>query len=103
MSVKSRRHYDIERNVRDKIEVIKLLNRLQEHALGDSEIMTASQISAAAICLKKALPDLTESHVFKHEDVAEMTDQQILERLAELRAQASGASLEATIDPSQLN
>ena len=62
MSVKSRRHYDIERSVRDKIEVGRIISRLQNHIFNGDE-MTKTQVSAAAILLKKTLPDLSESQV----------------------------------------
>lgn len=42
---------------REKIKVSAILNRLNNHALGDEE-MTASQIQAAQILLKKTVPDL---------------------------------------------
>ena len=70
MAVKARRYYDIERDVRGKIEVIKLVNRLQNHVLGMCDL-SATQIQAAHVLLKKCLPDLvysenhnTNEHVF---------------------------------------
>jgi hypothetical protein len=48
------RHDD---ETRLKIQVSQLLNRLQKHVLGEVE-MTPTQIQAAQILLKKALPDL---------------------------------------------
>lgn len=48
------RHDD---ETRLKIQVSQLLNRLQNHVLGQVE-MTPTQIQAAQILLKKALPDL---------------------------------------------
>jgi|SRR5215831_3738988 len=70
MSVKARRKYDIERDVRDKILVSRIINRLQGHILEGHE-MSPTQIQAAQILLKKALPDLvyqeshnTHEHVF---------------------------------------
>ena len=44
--------------VREKIKVGVLLNRLHNNALGEIE-MTAGQIKSAEILLKKALPDLS--------------------------------------------
>jgi hypothetical protein len=48
------RHDD---ETRLKIQVSQLLNRLQRHVLGEVD-MLPSQIQAAQILLKKALPDL---------------------------------------------
>ena len=43
--------------VRERIKVSQLLNRLHQNAL-ESECMTAGQLKAAEILLRKALPDL---------------------------------------------
>ena len=43
---------------RAKIQATQLINRLQNHALGKND-MSATQIRAAEIVLKKTLPDLT--------------------------------------------
>lgn len=40
-----------------KIQVSQLLNRLQGHVFGEND-MSATQLQAAQILLKKALPDL---------------------------------------------
>jgi hypothetical protein len=48
------RHDD---ETRLKIKVSQLLNSLQNHVFGESEL-TPTQIQAAQILLKKALPDL---------------------------------------------
>ena len=40
-----------------KIQVSQILNRLQNHVLGETD-MTATQLQAAQILLRKALPDL---------------------------------------------
>lgn len=40
-----------------KIQVSQILNRLQNHVLAGTE-MTATQLQAAQILLRKALPDL---------------------------------------------
>ena len=45
---------------RARIEVSKLVNQLQMHVIGDVEL-SASQVSAANILLKKVLPDQTEN------------------------------------------
>jgi hypothetical protein len=49
--------------VRAKIKTSMLLNRLTTHALSDVEIMTTSQVHAAAVVLKKSLPDLASSEL----------------------------------------
>ena len=43
--------------VRDGIKVDKLLERLERHALGEDD-MSATELRAAEILLKKSLPDL---------------------------------------------
>lgn len=48
--------------VRDKIQTIQLLNRLENHALGDLELST-TQIKAIEILLRKAIPDLSAVQV----------------------------------------
>lgn len=42
---------------KQKIKISQLLNRVQEHALGDVELMTSSQVQAALALIKKELPD----------------------------------------------
>ena len=54
------RHDDL---TREKIKTSQLLNRLTTHALSDVEIMTTSQVHAAAVVLKKSLPDLASSEL----------------------------------------
>lgn len=44
--------------VRDRIQTSQIINRLSNHMLGEVE-MTATQIKAAEILLRKSLPDLT--------------------------------------------
>jgi len=44
--------------MRRRIKTTLLLKRLEDHALGEAE-MTASQIRAAEVTLKKAIPDLS--------------------------------------------
>jgi len=51
----NRRHQDM---VRDKIQATQLVNRLEGHALGDVEL-SATQIKAIEILLKKSVPDLS--------------------------------------------
>ena len=63
----ARKNTRIDQKSRDKIQCSQLINRLNKHALSDEEIMTASQIRAAEILLKKKLPDLTNT-TFEDED-----------------------------------
>lgn len=49
-----RRHQD---DVRKKIQASQLINRLNDHVFGMVE-MTATQLKAAEVLLKKSLPDL---------------------------------------------
>lgn len=51
---KNLKHQDI---VRSRIRTSQLMRRLKKHALGQIQ-MTATQIKAAEILLKKTLPDL---------------------------------------------
>lgn len=44
--------------VRKKIQASQLVNRLQGHAFGENEL-TASQLKAIEILLRKAVPDLS--------------------------------------------
>lgn len=47
---------------RKKIQTSQLINRLQGHALGEHD-MTPTQVQAAQILLKKALPDLNATEL----------------------------------------
>lgn len=44
--------------VRAKIQASQLINRLQNHVLGDGKL-TATQLKAAEILLRKSVPDLS--------------------------------------------
>jgi hypothetical protein len=46
-----------DQKTREKIQTSQLINRLVSHAKGEAE-MSATQVRAAEILLKKALPDL---------------------------------------------
>ena len=46
-------------NMREKINVLALIEALELHVLGKNK-MTATQVSAALALLKKTLPDLSE-------------------------------------------
>jgi len=45
---------------REKIKSTQILNRLQNHVIGKNE-MSATQVRAAEILLKKTLPDLSQT------------------------------------------
>jgi hypothetical protein len=67
------------------------MKRLKDHALGKLE-MTATQIKAAEILLRKVIPDLRaveHSGEIRHRHTSEMSD-------AELAAIASGSSPRAS-------
>ena len=48
--------------VRDKIQASQLINRLESHALGECEL-TATQVRAIEVLLKKIIPDLSAVQV----------------------------------------
>lgn len=58
------RHQD---EVREKIRASQLVNRLEDHVLGEVE-MTSTQVSAALGLLKKCVPDLQAMQVSGDED-----------------------------------
>ena len=68
---------------REKIRVSMLLNRLMNHALGKVK-MSSTQIRAAEIALRKALPDLATVAWTGSQDNAvpenlyELTDEQLM-------------------------
>lgn len=49
-------------NVRSKIQTSQLINRLQDHALGIVEL-TATQIKAIEVLIRKTLPDLSATEL----------------------------------------
>lgn len=46
-----------------KIKTSQIINRLQNHIFDKDVIITATQMKAAEILLKKSLPDLTHSDI----------------------------------------
>jgi hypothetical protein len=48
--------------VRTKIQTSQLINRLQDHALGDAEL-SPTRIKAIEVLLKKTLPDLSATEI----------------------------------------
>lgn len=53
---------------RKKIKASMLINRLSDHALSEKPLMEASQIQAANILLRKAIPDLTSTEISGNPD-----------------------------------
>jgi hypothetical protein len=53
---------------RKKIRASMLINRLHDHALAEKPLMDSSQIQAANILLKKAIPDLTSTEISGNAD-----------------------------------
>jgi hypothetical protein len=62
MTALSRRKTGVTQAWRDRIRVGVLLTRLHDHAEGKIE-MTPTQIKAAEILLKKAIPDLKQTDI----------------------------------------
>jgi hypothetical protein len=58
MTVPTKRPTRILEEVRERIQTVQLINRLHHHALGTIE-MSATQLRAAEILIKKVLPDLS--------------------------------------------
>lgn len=86
-------------DVKQKIRVSQLINRLHDHALGEVEL-SPTQVRSIEILLKKVIPDLAavaHSGEIGTRNARELTDD-------ELAAIASGSGASATpIDPRQLN
>jgi hypothetical protein len=53
--------------VRDKIQASQLINRLEAHALGEVEL-SATQVRAIEVLLRKILPDLSSVEVSGDEE-----------------------------------
>jgi len=85
---------------RQKVQASQLINRLQNHVLGTIGL-SATQVRAAEILLKKTLPDLTESkNVNIVRRVSELSDGE----LAGIIAGDSGeGTAETPSDPPVLN
>ena len=65
MAARIRKHHQDE--VRLRIQTSQLLNRLTDHALGDTEL-SATQIRAIEILLKKSIPDLSAIEISGDEE-----------------------------------
>lgn len=60
-------------DTRNKIQASQLINRLTNHALGDEEIMTQSQVNAARVLLGKVLPDLKATELSTVDEEGKVT------------------------------
>lgn len=65
MAARIRKHHQDE--VRARIQASQLVNRLTDHALGEVEL-SATQIRAIEILLKKSIPDLSSIEVSGDEE-----------------------------------
>lgn len=65
MAARIRKHHQDE--VRARIQTSQLVNRLTDHALGEVEL-SATQIRAIEILLKKSIPDLSSIEVSGDEE-----------------------------------
>lgn len=90
---------------RDKIRTSMLINRLQNHVAGRVE-MSASQVRAAEILLRKRLPDLNSTElsgpgggpIEVATPLSTEKGREILERISEAaRAATSGAGQSTTV------
>jgi len=83
---------------RSKIQQTQILNALQEHVNGKRE-MSATQVTAATVLLKKVLPDLTQSDVTTRSDnapIEQLDDAALAQRIAALEAERGEANAEAS-------
>lgn len=81
--------------MRERISATLLLKRLQDHVVGDAEL-SATQIKAAEILLKKCMPDLSaveHSGEIEHKRLEEMTDAELLAIASRGRRAVSGAEV----------
>lgn len=66
-------------DMRDRINVLALIDALENHVLGVQE-MTSTQVSAALALLKKTLPDISESRLEKTA-ISSLTHEEALKEL----------------------
>lgn len=98
----NRRHQDM---VREKIRASQIINRLENHALGECD-MTPTQVKAAEVLLRKTLPDLSaiDANVSGEFVTRQMTDDELDRAIADAIQQAGiaipvGGTGEASQDP----
>ena len=90
------RHDD---ETRLKIKTSQLINRLQDHVLGDLDLKP-TQVQSALGLLKKTIPDLSQSDTtITNIVVRELSDNE----LTSIAAGSSDGTAEPSLDPSQLN
>ena len=84
--------------VKQKIQVSQLINRLTVHALSDEPIMDNSQVNAACRLINKVLPDVAAVQVSGDPDRPLQVESKSLDeflgrisRLAERRGESGGA------------
>lgn len=65
-------------DVKAKIQASQLINRLSKHALSNSPIMDASQVTAAVKLLNKVIPDLK---AIEHSGALTLTHETALDEL----------------------
>lgn len=90
----ARNRKGLSENTRLRIKTTMIVKRLEEHILGEAE-MTSTQVTAAMGLLRKTLPDLSaveHSGEITHSKPSEMTDDEILNRIAELRNATTGGN-----------
>lgn len=85
---------------RQKVQASQLINRLQDHVLGEVEL-SATQVRAAEILLKKTLPDLTENkNTSVVQRVTDLSDDELAGIVTGGRGEGTDSS---PVDPSKLN
>jgi hypothetical protein len=108
--------------VRQRIDTSRLINRLQNFALGEKVkingrmrklLLSSDEIRTAFGLLSKVLPDLNrvehtgaDGGPIETQDITTLTDGQLLSRIEEIRARGTRASRgtpEAPPGPSELN
>lgn len=89
----NRRHQDA---VREKIRASQLINRLEDHALDGAEL-SATQIKAIEILLKKAIPDLSavQAEISGDINFRQMTDDELDRAIADAAREAGVAAVVA--------
>ena len=83
----ARNRKGLSENTRARIQTTMIVKRLEKHILGKVE-MTSTQVTAAMGLLRKTLPDLSaveHSGEIVTKRPSEMTDDELLNRIAELR------------------
>ena len=79
--------HDFLESIRDRIEVVKVIDKLQGHIEDPAKHpMLSSQIKAADILLKKCIPDLKAIEHTGDLGKRELTREELIERLTNLHA-----------------